>query len=85
MEYCDTCKQEMKRTVWKDEAWGRMYSNVEYSCVNPKCGIEFECDYCGESTEDPIEHEEELPFGRYTVRLCQGCNEDYLKEILDAG
>lgn len=37
MEYCDICQQPMKKTAWPDEAWGRIYQMIEYSCENPDC------------------------------------------------
>lgn len=51
MELCPDCGYEMKRTVWTEEAWGRPYRQVEYSCENPHCG-DPECEDCGRYTDD---------------------------------
>jgi hypothetical protein len=40
MEVCEVCGKPMTRTVWTDEAWGRPYRTVEWSCENQECGME---------------------------------------------
>jgi hypothetical protein len=40
MEYCEVCGKAMTKTVWTDEAWGRPYTTIEWSCENPNCGEE---------------------------------------------